>query len=293
MNRHAFDKRIKFRELGHKYWIDGDATNLVSSTTFIHQFFGEFETNKIIGRIVNGRRHKTDPEYAYYQMTASAIKKQWSDNAREASEAGTRMHADIEYFYNNLPVENDSVEYAQFLEFQRDHKHLEMFRTEWMIFAECLRITGSVDAVFRDPEDDMLILGDWKRSKEIRYTPFESGKAGKFPLQHLPDTNFYHYSLQLNLYRVILEKFYGERIKEMFLVICHPGNAGGKYMKLPIARMDKEAELMLDFRKQQLIGLGYPESTFSDLHLDHTVANEVAAKEDDEPEVEVRIQRLL
>ena len=44
-NAHSFDKRIKFQEEGHIYWIDGDKTDLISSTTFIKSFFNPFDSN--------------------------------------------------------------------------------------------------------------------------------------------------------------------------------------------------------------------------------------------------------
>ena len=39
-------------------------------------------------------------------MTADEIKAQWNENGRLASEAGTKMHYDIECYYNNNPNEN-------------------------------------------------------------------------------------------------------------------------------------------------------------------------------------------
>lgn len=267
-NAHPFDQRIRFQEEGHIYWIDNDCTDLVSSTSFIHQFFSDFDSDKIISRIVNSARYTTDAEYEYYGMQPAAIKKKWSDNASDAANAGTKLHADIESFYNGLPVTNTSVEYAHFLQFQQDHPNLQIYRTEWLIFSEALCLTGSIDAVFRDPEDNQLILGDWKRSKEIRYVPYDS-KKGKFPFEHLPDTNFYHYSLQLNLYRIILETFYGEQVKQMFLVVCHPSN--NSYIKLDVERMEKEGEWLLDARKQQLISKGYEKERFDAFELSWTL----------------------
>ena len=41
----------------------------------------------------------------YYGMTPQQIKDQWNENGRIASEAGTKMHYDIECFYNNMVIE--------------------------------------------------------------------------------------------------------------------------------------------------------------------------------------------
>jgi ATP-dependent DNA helicase PIF1 len=264
INKHSFDGRIKFKEEGHLYWIDGNNKDLVSVTTYIHRFFEHFDTKTVIENILRSKKYK-DIDYKYYKMSFDDIKNQWDENARTASEAGTKLHADIEHFYNGFKIENDSDEYKQFIEFYKDNNFLKIYRTEWMIFSDMLKITGSIDAVFKN-EDGTLSLGDWKRSKEINYNSY-GNKVGKFPFDNLPDCNFYHYSLQLNLYKIILEKFYGFTVKEMFLVICHPNNINGKYQKLYVDNMEDEANLLLSIRKDELIKLGYPESRFEKLDI--------------------------
>ena len=45
------------------------------------------------------------------------LKDEWEINRNEASNAGTKMHLDIEKFYNNIPVDNDSEEFSYFMNF--------------------------------------------------------------------------------------------------------------------------------------------------------------------------------
>ena len=277
INKHSLDDRVKFRDEGHVYWIDGSSKDLISSTTFIHSFFDDFNSDQIIKNILKSDKYKNDPSYKYYGMSYLEIKNQWLENGRLASEAGTAMHADIENFYNDLEVENDSLEFKQFLNFYQDHSDLEIYRTEWMIFSDLLKITGSVDAVFKN-SDGTITIGDWKRSKEISMSSF-GNKKGKFPFEHLADCNYYHYSLQLNLYRIILETFYGQKVKDMFLVVCHPDNKDDKYIKIPVKLMEKEASYLLDFRRQQIIKMGYPEETFKELNLKYKLPQKMSTNE--------------
>ena len=72
-NKHSFDIRIKFREKGHKYWIDNDDTDIVSCTSYIHSFFEDFDTYGIIKNILKSDKWKNDPEYRYYQKTETEI----------------------------------------------------------------------------------------------------------------------------------------------------------------------------------------------------------------------------
>jgi catalase len=64
------------------------------------------------------------------------------------------------------------------------------------------------------------MIVDWKRSKEIKKT--NRWQHGKSIFQHLEDCNYIHYTLQLNIYRHILETKYNKKIIDMFLVVCHP-----------------------------------------------------------------------
>ena len=253
-NAHKNDSRIRFRDVDHKYWIDDDDTDIISCTTYIHSFFDDFNSDMIINSIVKSIKWKVDKSYKYYQMTRDQIKNSWALNSKEASEKGTRMHAMIENFYNDLEIsyiEEEMPEMDQFLEFYANHENLQIYRTEWMVFAEDLRLTGSIDAVFKN-EDGTLTIGDWKRSKQISKKSFSGNKRGKPPFKHLPDCNFTHYSLQLNLYRIILEKYYDFKVSSMFLGVFHPENKDKKYIKIDIPIMESEAESLLQYRRDFL-----------------------------------------
>ena len=83
-----------------------------------------------------------------------------------------------------------------------------------------------------------------------------SNKSNKFqkgtpPIEHLDDCNFNQYSLQLNLYKHILEKHYGIKIEGMFLVVLHPNNS--TYLKMDIKCMQKEISWILEERRNQMI----------------------------------------
>jgi CRISPR/Cas system-associated exonuclease Cas4 (RecB family) len=254
-NKHIFDKQITFREKDHKYWINGNCTDIVSATTYIHGFFSKFDADKIIGFILKSKKWSSDPNYKYFRMSKKQIMHSWEENRDTAAQQGTKLHADIEYHYNGLDslIRNDSYEYnVLFKQFEKEHSDLVMFRTEHMIFSKVLRITGSIDGIAINT-DGTINLIDWKRTKEIKFKSY-GNKKGKEPFDHLPDCNYVHYALQLNLYRAILETFYGMIVREMFLVILHPNQE--KYIKIKIPRMQTEAHLLFEFRRQFLIKIG-------------------------------------
>lgn len=266
-NKHILDSRIRHVKEGHKYFIDNNNKDVISITTYIHKFFNEFDTDYRIKEILNSEEYK-NPDYRYYNMTYDQIKNSWEKNGLDARTKGTELHEDIENYYNKLDTNNESLEFKYFLNFYNDFKdQLEAFRTEWYIFYDILKLSGSIDIVFKN-KDGTLSIGDWKRTKNLYYNSFRNEK-GKFPINYLDDCNYIHYSLQLNMYKIILEKVYGKKVKELFLVVLYPEN--DNYKKINIEIMDKEANYLLDFRKNQLIELGYHKDLFMDLKLDYNI----------------------
>ena len=114
------------------------------------------------------------------------------------------------------------VEMDYFFEYLRDTPHLKPYRTEWMIYDEDIKISGSVDMVYQNPEDGTLSIYDWKRSKGIDATNHFGKRALPEALSHVHDTNYWHYALQLNMYKYILENKYGKKVRELCLVRIYP-----------------------------------------------------------------------
>ena len=247
-NRHPRDEFIQFEESTHVYTVHGDKS-FMSVTTWNHHHFSKFDADKIIKQILSSRKHKDDPEYKYYQMTAGQIMDMWNANRDSASSSGTNMHYDIECFYNQMEVSNDSVEFQYFRNFLRENPHLCAYRTEWTIYHEELKIAGSVDMVYENPDGTLLIY-DWKRCKEI----VKENSFGSYALtnciRHLPDTNFWHYSLQLNTYKTILEQKYGKKVVGLCLVCLHPNNDDYQLIEVPF--LEKEMEDLFEYRKEML-----------------------------------------
>jgi hypothetical protein len=73
-------------------------------------------------------------------------------------------------------------------------------------------------------------------------------QSGYGPVSHLPDTNYWHYTLQLNLYRWMLEKHYGVKISEMALIVLHPNKSN--YKRYVLNRLDQEVEEILEARRR-------------------------------------------
>ena len=244
-NAHERDSHITFEEGPHIYTIDGDS-DYTSVTSWNHSHFPKFNADLIIEKMMSSPRW---PQSPYYGMTPDEIKTKWKNDGRAASEAGTIMHLNIEYFYNGLDVDEDdsSLEWAYFKQFEEKvGSSLNPYRTEWMVWDQELRLAGSVDMIFENP-DGTLQIYDWKRSKEIKKdNRWDSALVDC--ISHLPNANFWHYSLQLNTYKYIIEKNYGKKVTDMFLVCLHPNNKNDSYIRYEVHNMTQEMGDLINLR---------------------------------------------
>ena len=105
--------------------------------------------------------------------------------------------------------------------------------------------------VYENP-DRTLQIYDWKRSKDISYESYKDKCAKTECIKHLPDCNYWHYSLQLNIYKTILEHKYGKKVTALYLVRLHPDNHNNNYDRIEVADLSKEVETLFSERKKEL-----------------------------------------
>lgn len=249
-NKHPRDANIKFKANGHIYTIkhakcpEGD-TGFTSVTTFVHTLFQKFDSEKIINNMMKSKNWSNSK---YFGMTKAEIKKQWSDKGGAAADAGTKLHADIEEYYNEMSVENDSIEYEHFVKFRNDYSHLTAYRTEWMIYHEELKFAGSIDMVFQD-EDGTLLIYDWKRVAEISKTS-KYNQWSNSEILVVPDSKYWHYSLQLNVYKAILIEKYNMNVGDLYLVGLHPDNK--TYNRILVKNLQDDVKQLFAQRVEEL-----------------------------------------
>ena len=134
--------------------------------------------------------------------------------------------------------------------FLQDYPHLVPYRTEWLIYDDNVKMSGSIDMVYENVEDGTLSIYDWKRCKSIDKTNGWNKFAITECISHLPDSNFWHYSLQLNTYKTILERNYGKRVADMYLVRLHPDSSTYQLLKVPV--LENEMNDLFELKKSFL-----------------------------------------
>jgi ATP-dependent exoDNAse (exonuclease V) beta subunit len=256
-NGHERDSSIAFDDAPHVYYVRGKS-GFTSVTSVVHENFEEFDSVKVAKKMSNRRDFKTSNKYEKYQQLVAdsnspdelveLIVKSWQDNGAHQAALGTAMHRYIELHANALPQEDD-VMLEECMERQYYHAYdkkqrglgMEPYRTEWMLWDEELQVTGSIDMIYYNTNSKTYHMVDWKRSKEIKKVGYGRGKGA---CDHMHDCNYTHYSLQLNIYKYLLEKNYGVKIKDMHILVFHPSN-------------DEAIELRIDDMQEFVIGLLY------------------------------------
>ncbi len=231
INRHERDSLIHFDEASHTYTVNGQV--LKSVTTLISECFEQFDADYWAA--------KKAPSM---NMTPEEVKALWERKGEEARNLGTMMHAKIERYYLGETNESDDT-YRLFEQFTQ-HYHLSPYRTEWTIYDEESGIAGTLD--FLNLEQGVFTIFDWKRSNKILVcgspeTKNRWGKTAFSPISHVPDTIYWHYALQLSIYRYILEKNYGIQVSFGKLGIFHPDNGRPYVVEVPY--MKREAMALL------------------------------------------------
>lgn len=246
-NNHNRDQYIWIYEPTHTYHVYGN-TDYTSVTTWINSHFPKFDTDTFINNMMKSWKFKnSESKRKYNGMTKEEIKQKWKNDGKIASEAGTLIHYNIECYYNDNWVDDDSVEFGYFLRFDNLVQQLPNspvpYRTEWQIFDEDNKLAGTIDMVYQNM-DGSLDLVDWKRCKEIK-TENKWQKSITPCLSDFPDTNFWHYTLQLNTYKFIIEKNYGKKINSMYIVNMHPNNSNKSFQMFQVQNFQKQIKQLL------------------------------------------------
>lgn len=249
----AQDKLISFEEDSHTYNVIG-CGDMRPVSSVISMFFEPFNAE-----VASIRKCKGD------LVAAAKLREEWESRGVLASQAGTFLHKQIENYLNDktepqtfkCDVEYNgkylhlnkridiSKEWSFFKAFDQATTY-QPFRTEWCIYDRDARMAGTVDLICARP-DGTYELYDWKRSNKVDPNETNAWSSGINGLEHLPDTSYYHYCLQQNLYRYMLEKNYGIKISRLNLVVLHPDFM--TYKVVPVPFMDREVNVIINYIK--------------------------------------------
>jgi len=186
---------------------DDKDISFTSVTTFVDSFFEPFDEVKVSKHLINNV-----PKY--FDRTEQSLIEEWN----KARAYGTEVHLEIEEWIRNgvSPRDIKSKNAKNWIEVWVTKPHIETF-SEVIVYSKELAIAGTIDILIMNKKLDEFVLIDWKTSKRIDLNSFK-GKTGiEHPAKDIEDCNYNHYSLQLSLYRYILEKYYDIKINRQLI----------------------------------------------------------------------------
>lgn len=239
--RHAHyrDSLLQFDETKHQYTYNG--THLQSVTELIESFFPKFDATKY-ARVTAAREG----------ITTGEVLKRWEDLGRESREQGTAMHKKIELFFQGINSQVDDS--FKLFKMFADKIHLNPYRTEWAVFDEDHGVAGTID--FVDFTDGRFTIYDWKRSDKILSNGLplkvsKYGEKGNYPIENLDNCPYYHYALQLGIYKYILEQKYNIHVSELRLGIFHPSYDKPYVLRMPY--LGDEVNKLMNLRSEVVL----------------------------------------
>ena len=201
-----------------------------SVTTFVDSFFEGFDSLKIATNLVQNH-----PKYA--GCTVESLIAIW-DKARDH---GTLVHDEIENWIKN-DVEPQSIKAIQGKNWLQNYQMKSDIdvSSELIVYSTELKIAGTFDILAKDNNTGQYELIDWKTTKKIDTVSYGYRMGTDNATKDVMDCNFYHYALQLSLYRFLLEEYYGVMIHNQ--LIAHIQDEGvnaivAPYMKDEIITM--------------------------------------------------------
>jgi hypothetical protein len=114
--------------------------------------------------------------------------------------------------------------------YEQRFKNLVPLSSELKIFCRKWKLAGTIDQPFLmwDEKQNkvLFLIGDWKTNKEFRSDDHPKGRYKKLlhPFSHLWENHLNEYSIQVSLYRLMLEEEIGIESHGGFL--CHIGPEG-------------------------------------------------------------------
>lgn len=227
--------RIKFYEAGHKYLIDGKEAPL-SVTRLIGLFSPIFEREKIAKNIARSSKQDVSVilnKWEYEKDLACAkgnIFHNYVDNylANKVCNIDfTEAHSIIDkpldriYFYET--VDKLKIQFDDFYHNFYKNKFLHL-KSEFVVGdLDDTNICGTIDNLSINKETGNLTILDYKTNKKIDTTSKYNSSFAP-PIDHIPHCKLATYSLQIGIYKYIIEKHTSFKVDTGYIVWFNENN---------------------------------------------------------------------
>lgn len=225
--------KIKFKEDTHEYFYLNDENKEVPFSKSVTRFLSAYE---VPFDQDFWAKHSAQKE----NVPVDVILDRWARKARISQVLGTALHARLEFLFNNkiYSIDHEYVQKKCKHNKEEINEVLELYnelgkiiddfyykaraniipvKLEMVIGDIDLDLAGCVDGLFWNVKDQELQIFDWKSNAEFKTTNKYHNKLLK-PFEQLDQCSLNIYSLQLSIYKYIIEKNTGLKIGKCWLV---------------------------------------------------------------------------
>ena len=250
----AFKDFVFFPE-DHHYEYKGKRIG-ISVTRFIEEFTQPFESEEIASKVA------VKENKSIYEVLNA-----WEEKNQQSCLKGSVAHETAQSLWTGvgckkvneyLTEDTKNALYKIFKQeenFYNDYKdRFEHLADEFVIGSYEYDIASAIDHLFINKLTGGLVMVDYKTNTDI-YKNEKYAKKMKVPLNHLKDTTLNHYTIQLSIYKFLLEKYTNIKLEEMFIVWFSEENDNYEILEVPYLKNEVE-EILQNRRVKNMHGMG-------------------------------------
>lgn len=201
------DPNINLREEDHVYLLNGEEQGFTSVTTLIHYLFPPFVPEKIAQNLLQYPKYKG--------RTVKDILEEWE----ESNKVGTLVHWELEQYAisRREPTHERAMHGCKWLDRIIDRGIYRLY-PEVILYNTDLKVCGTGDLILEEISTGHLHVMDYKCIRKLRFKSFDN-EYGIHPITaHLMNCNYIVYSIQLSIYRYMLEQFHNRIVHTQNLI---------------------------------------------------------------------------
>jgi hypothetical protein len=192
----------------------------------LHQYTINNQMAKSVTQVLSNYKREFDKLYwaeikaKELNISVAQLLEQWENNSKISMLKGTLVHQFIEAKLTNIefnypdeliienfgfdPIQSPFNNIIQLVEkfFLDSENKLIPVASEQIIGDYNFLIGGTIDQLFYNHKSQQIEIWDWKTNKRFN---LESKYCHMAPLEHIPDSEYDFYSLQLSFYKYIIE----------------------------------------------------------------------------------------
>lgn len=224
---------VKYYDEPHKYYVNNK--ELISVTTLLHEYVEPFQEDYWAGI-----------KAIEFGLTPHQIKRVWHFINKKGTMKGSIVHDYAENLFLNkvfkYPKETILDEFGFdpiTVEYLMTKKHVDLFyndvknklipiKTEYVVYDKKTHIGGMIDMLFYNVKSGKIELWDYKTNKNLSLSSTRR-LLGDLSILEASDLNIY--SLQLGLYKYIIENNTNIKLGQSYLISFSHNNPTYKIIK--------------------------------------------------------------